>query len=65
MTALRGCPYCSGWMHWGQYSCDECNGANTRKPYTKRSKCLAENLAAAAIEEMRVQCACRRIREQP
>lgn len=63
MTALRGCPYCNGWMRWSQYSCNECNGTNTRESYQKRSANLFVCLYAAAVEEMRVRCAIARMRE--
>ena len=63
MTAMRGCPYCNGWMRWNQYACNECSGENTRKSYRERSKNLAACLRDAATEEMRVRVACARMKE--
>lgn len=55
MTALRGCPYCKGFMRWDQYACNECNGTNSREAYKKRTAVLVANLNAAAWEEMRAR----------
>lgn len=61
MTALRGCPYCKGWMRYDQYACNECNGTNSRESYRKRIANLNCGLHAAAIEELRVRTTMQRI----
>ncbi len=61
MTALVGCPRCTGWMRWNDLLCSECSGANTRKSYQTRMANFCAGLHAAAIEEMRFRATRERI----
>lgn len=64
MTALRGCPYCNGFMRWDQFACNECNGTNSRESYDKRTSILVASLKAAAWEEMRTRHVLGRVQDR-
>ncbi len=65
MTALRGCPFCSGWMRWNQHACNECSGKNSRESYRERTAALAQCIAVAAVEEMRFRYTFARMLDEP
>ena len=60
MACIDSCRYCGGAKRCAAFSCDECNGTNTRNSIRKRTTNLAVGLYAAALEELRVRAAVRR-----
>lgn len=44
--------------------CRECSGENSRISYERRSRALASNLHAAAIEELRMRAAVERVKRE-
>lgn len=48
-------------MRWDKLMCNECSGWNTRASIKERLSCLAANLHAVAIEELRLRNVLRRM----
>ncbi len=57
MSGLHRCHECKAWTTSFHFECDECNGTNARYSYDHQTANLASNIAAAAVEEMRVRMA--------
>jgi DnaJ-class molecular chaperone len=63
MAWMNTCSGCKGWKSGQKVLCDECSGANTRRSYVQQTANLAVGLHMAALEEMRVRAAVRRVEQ--
>ena len=60
---LNACPNCNGFKRGRDLICSECSGANSLGSYVRQTANLATGLHMAALEEMRVRAAVRRVEQ--